>query len=644
MSDGAKRRLTRDDLLNLQQVSDARMHPSLSLVVFCVAESVLGYKQQQIPSAIWCVDTEAGASPRRMTAEGTRAHKPRWSPDGALLAFLGSRDNDGKDQLYIVGADWGEARRLTDAPGGVVDLAWGPHGDELTLLVSDPPPSDEAERHARGADQVEYEGHPRFNRLYRCDLHTGALTSIASGDAQVYEFAWSADGARLVGLIAETPYNWSWYGAYLAMLDPGSGAWVPLFRSQKQFTAPTWSPSGDEIAVISAVFSDQGMTGGDVWLIDRAGNARNLTEGHPRSYLAAGWTDGGARLLCGAMEDGESEIGFLSRDGEFDLCWREPVSIMRYGAASLGSELRSGRPLAIVRSSATEPFDVWTLELRASGPIWRRLTEMNPGTAAIELGRVEAIHWTAPDGLTIQGLLIRPSVASGSGPLPTIVHIHGGPTGLYGFEYPNARSVGWGQLLAAEGFAVFMPNYRGSMGFGTTFAELNQGDMGGGDLADILAGVDYLVAEGIADPGRLGICGWSYGGYLTPWAITQTPRFKAAVAGAVITNWISYHGVATIPGFDLSIYRADPHDWDGIYGQMSPMAHVKNVRTPTLWLHGQEDPICPVGQAHEMWRALKELGVETELVTYPREGHGIREREHARDVLERAVSWFKARV
>lgn len=640
-----RRRLTPDDLLRLQHVSDPRLHPTRPFIAYTVAASVSEPKQRHIPSRIWGISCDTAAKPAPLTAEGTRAHRPRWSPDGATLAFLGSRTIDGTDQLFVIDEGWGEARQVTDAPGGVVDLAWGPEPGTLTLLITDPPPADQEEREARGADQVEYEEHPRFNRLYRCGLAGGEVTPIAMADAQVYEFAWTPDGSDLVALVADAPFNWCWYHAYLALLDRERGTWTPLFRSHKQFTAPVWSPDGRRLAVITCVFSDQGMTGGDVLLVERDGSTRTITDGHPRSYLATAWEPGGERLLCTALEDGQSVIGFLQLDGRFDTVWRERVSLGRSGAPDLALALDAGRPLAVARSSPHDPFDVWTVDLASpSGPAWTRHTTSNPHISEVELGDVETLHWQAPDGLTIQGLLIRPPGAQPGERLPMIVHIHGGPTGLWGYEFPGARSMGWAQLLAAQGYAVFMPNYRGSMGFGTTFAELNQGDMGGGDLADILAGVDACVARGIADPDRLGICGWSYGGYLTPWAITQTNRFKAAVAGAVITNWISYHGVATIPGFDTSIYRADPHDWDGVYGQRSPMAHVKNVRTPTLWLHGQEDPICPVEQAHEMWRALKELGVETQFVIYPREGHGIREREHARDVLERAVAWLRDRV
>jgi dipeptidyl aminopeptidase/acylaminoacyl peptidase len=413
------------------------------------------------------------------------------------------------------------------------------------------------------------------------------------------------------------------------------GAFETIHESNRQYTAPAFAPDGQQLAVITCAFSDQGMTGGDVLLIDRdGGNPRLLTEGHPRSYLNATWEPDGDRLLCGAIEDGEALLGRLALDGSWETLWRDRVAIHRYGGAIFS---RAGNTLALTRGTPREPANVETFDLRE-----RTLTRRTNHNAAIRERRiapVTTLHWRAPDGTPVQGLLVRPDDARG--PLPLVTLIHGGPTSLWSYDFPGARSMGWVQLLAAEGFAVLLPNPRGSMGWGTTFAEANIGDMGGGDWADIVAGVDYCVAEGIGDPDRLGVGGWSYGGYMTAWAVTQTTRFKAAVAGASITNWISFHGVSTIPDFDATFYQVDPFNWDGHYGQFSPMAHVRNVTTPTLFLHGERDPICPLGQAHEMWRALKELGVPTQLAVYPREGHGIREREHARDVLERAVGWWK---
>jgi dipeptidyl aminopeptidase/acylaminoacyl peptidase len=303
----------------------------------------------------------------------------------------------------------------------------------------------------------------------------------------------------------------------------------------------------------------------------------------------------------------------------------------------------AGQHAAMTVADARNPPEPHVIELTSAAPQPSRLANLNPELRERALLETTTLHWRSFDGQLIQGLLVRPAGAA-DGPLPMLVQVHGGPTSLWQHGFNALRSTGWVPLLASAGFAVLMPNPRGSMGFGTAFAEANVGDMGGADWADVMAGVDYCVAEGLADPNRLALAGWSYGGYMTAWGVTQTTRFKAAVAGASITNWISFHGVSTIPGFDATFYPGDPFNWDGPYGQFSPMLHVRNVKTPTLFLHGEQDPICPLGQAHEMWRALKELGVETQLVVYPREGHGIREREHARDVLERAVAWITERV
>jgi dipeptidyl aminopeptidase/acylaminoacyl peptidase len=643
----ADSRLTVDDLLGLEQVGDAQLHPREPLVAYTVAALVTEHKQSKAASRIWLARTDGAAAPRPLTAEGTRAQSPRWSPDGSRLAFLGTResrsdpDDSGvdADQLFQLDGSWGEARRLTDCPGGVSGFAWLPDGAGLLLLVVDAPPEDGHARHERGQDMHVYEQHHRFTRIWRYDLATEQLELLSRAGAQVYELAVSPDGRDIVALVADEPYGWAWYRARLALLGP-DGTFQTIHTSRKQYTFPDWSPGGQQVAVITCTFSDQGMTGGDVLVMRRDGSdARLVTEGHPRSYLSAVWEADGERLFCAALEDGEAQLGYLTLDGAFDIRWRERKGI--HGIYRAGGALRPDPRgiLALGLATPTEPADVWTVDLSTPQLDWTRHTDHNPTIRERTLTPTETLHWRAPDGLTIQGLLVRPADHAG-GPLPLIVQIHGGPTSLWSYDFPGARSMGWVQLLAAAGYAVLLPNPRGSMGFGTTYAEANIGDMGGRDWGDILAGVDYCIAHGIADPERLGVCGWSYGGYLTAWAVTQTDRFKAAVAGASITNWISFHGVSTIPDFDANFYQADPFGWDGHYGQFSPMAHVRNTRTPTLFLHGERDPICPLGQAHEMWRALKELGVTTELVVYPREGHGIREREHARDVLERAVGWL----
>lgn len=643
MSDTASdRAMSVDDYLNLLQVSDANLRPQGDQIAYIVAESTTPARVRKAASRVWLVDTDGGAA-RPVTADGMRAHSPRWSPNGEHLAFLGSRDNAGPDQVHILSHAMGEARALTCGPASVADVAWLPSSDGLIVAISDPAPEDEEADHEAGRDWTVYEDGPRLTRLWRLDTATGDRSPIEHGDLHIWEFAIAPDSRSVVAIVSDTSFNWDWYRGRLVRIDLASGVVSAFASDTGQATRPTWSPDSRRVASIVSAFSDQGMTGGDVQISSIDGKVAVITAGHPRSYLQVLWNEPD-QLLCAAIENGELTIGRLALSGEYSEIWRGRNGINRYGSTVVSAATAEQRTrLATVLSTPEQPAEVHIADLMGDSLQWSMLTTTNPEIAGRSLVSPETIHWTSSDGMTIQGLLLRPDGA-GDGPLPTIVLVHGGPTALWGYDFMGTRSMGWGQMLAAHGYAIFLPNPRGSMGWGRAFAEANIGDMGGGDLHDVLSGVDWLVAHGIADPNRLGIGGWSYGGYITAWAVTQTGRFKAAVAGASITNWISFHGCSTIQDFDTTFYRDDPFGWDGRYGQFSPMAHVRHVSTPTLFLHGEQDPICPVGQAHEMWRALRECGVETQLVVYPREGHGPIEREHSRDVLERAVGWFVERV
>ncbi len=637
------RYLSIDELLNMTSPGDAQIHPDGERVAY-TRSSAVGEKGNHAGSSeVWLASKQK--DDHRLTARDTHARHPRWSPGGDELAYLGKLKGNAHHQLCLLKQDWGEARVLTSLKAGVSRFAWSPQGDAILLLATDPEPEEITERKKDGRDWVEYEEDHRYSRLWRYDVSAGKTEQVTNADLHIYEFAWSPDGTKIVAIAADQPYAWAWYEARLVVIDVESGAVSTLYAPDKQLARPAWSPDGATISVISCVFSDEGMTGGDVVLIDSAtGDARNVTAGHPRSYLECHWSPGSDSILTPAIEDGAAVICRLQLEGACETLWFERANLATYGGQAL-SQSRSGDQVAIITSTPDSPSNVQLGRLDGNEIEWTALTTIGDALGKRVNSNVTTVYWQSFDDRKIQGLLLWPDDAEPSGdPLPMIVLVHGGPTGLSGYGFPDTRSMGWAHLLAERGYLCFFPNYRGSMGFGTEFAELNNRDLGGGDLEDVLRGVDYCVEQGWADPDRLGIGGWSYGGYITPWAITQTPRFKAAVSGASITNWTSFHGVSPIKGFDETFNRADPHNADGFYTFRSPIYSIEKVQTPTLFLHGEQDPVCPVGQAYEMWRGLKERGVETELVVYPREPHGFREREHVRDMLARLVDWFSERV
>jgi dipeptidyl aminopeptidase/acylaminoacyl peptidase len=304
------------------------------------------------------------------------------------------------------------------------------------------------------------------------------------------------------------------------------------------------------------------------------------------------------------------------------------------GFNQLANEMAVSREglYALVSETSADPAEVWLWDGRGAA---QRVTNFNDLLRAAGLRPMEVVRYKSFDGTEIEAGLLTPAGYDGKSKLPFVVLPHGGPTGRYADEFNN-----WAQLLAARGFAVMLPNIRGSTGYGSKFVESNRADWGGGDFKDVMAGVDYAIARGLADPERLGIGGWSYGGYMTEWAITQTNRFKAGVCGAGLADLASEFGTENGSSYDEWFYGLPYEKLDG-FVKSSPVTYIKNARTPTLILQGAADTTDPIGQSQQLYRPLKRYGVETDFVVYPREGHGIREENHRLDVLRRMTAWFE---
>jgi len=654
----APRPITVDDALELRAVSDATLTPDGKLALFVTGK---GYdeKDKRAARTIMAValdklDDSANGSPWAYSAGediGAADSAPRPAPDGATVAFLSDRSHGlsddahaAKTQVYLLPRAGGEARRLTAVGGEIRDLAWSPDGSRLVLLMEEPRSDKERRGDEERGDALDVEERPRYTRLWGVDPTSGATTPLTPPNLQVWDFGLSADGRSAAVVVSDAPYEWSWYDARLAVAALDALDVRTIYTTARQLAGPSLSPDGATVAVTSCTWSDRGYYGGDVLLVPAAGGeARNLTAGRPVSATWAAWEPDGTSLLCCGYEEGELALWRLGADGAPTTLWRAP-------ADSVGGQARfsrAGDTIALLRQDTDAPPDLWTARLTGDTVTdWRRVTRLNPQTEEWARGPVSTLRWDAADGTRIQGLLALPprDVAGAGRPLPLVVIVHGGPTGLQGHRFTLTL---WARLLTARGVAVLLPNPRGSVGWGTSFTEANLGDMGGADFGDIMAGVDRVVADGVADPDRLGIAGWSYGGFMTAWAVTRTNRFKAAVMGAGIADWRSFHGASNIPTWDALFYgdpaereRADPYDPAGPYARYSPITHVARVGAPTLVLHGERDTCVPVGQGYQFFRALRDRGVPAAMTVYPGAGHGPRLRAHVKDVQTRGVAWL----
>ncbi len=635
-----------DTLDTWRVVTDAQIHPDASCVAFVVGE-LTHPRGKNSRANIYLADAR-GENVRAFTFADACEMHPRWSPDGNTLAFISDRTRVDDFQIYLIPRDGGEAEQLTrgtrvNPPYRDVSMfKWSPDGTRLAYLQQDATPDELLARREQGYDEINFEASPQFTRVVIVDVATRKTHSATRGDFQVWEFDWSPNGEELILICSAAPYEWSWYDTWLARVPTKGGTPRKIFsRPTKQLGHPRWSPDGHHIAFVSSLWSDRGIIGGDLYVTDTNGkNTRALSEGYAGTISGVQWLDSQNLLSTGYLQ-GEAAITQFDIEGASQNIWRGQGAFQESHTPKF-SRANDGT-LAVVRSAPNMPREVWTLDYSdPDASVWEQLTNLNENFQNIETGEHEIFEWTSRDGKPMQGILVKPIGAKKGKRLPLIVQPHGGPTGISANEFISPMR--WTYHLTNRGFAVFMPNYRGSTGWGIEFAQANYEDMGGKDFQDIMAGVDALIERGIADSKRMGFGGWSYGGFLTAWCITQTNRFRAAVAGAAIANWKSFHGTSYLNRWDELHYNANPYERGGVYDTFSPMNFIENATTPTLILHGEKDGDVPVSQGHEVFRALKDRGIATEMVIYPREPHGPGETAHVKDLITRVCDWFEKYV
>ena len=586
-----------------------------------------------------------------------------WSPDSAALAFFSDCANPGtQTDLYLAPADGGAPLRLTTLNGYVDSPAFSPDGAHIAFLYVEGAtrPAGALAAMKPFAGVIGEEG-IEIQRIAMADAQApqpATPTFVSPANLHVYEFDWSPDSKSLAYIAADPPGENNWWVAKLytqaigeaphAILAPAEVA-GPLHGLQ--IAVPRWSPDGRFIAVIGGLMSDQGSTGGDVWAIAASGGEpRDLTPGRAAS---AGWIEWGdeGQIFVNELEGGNERLVLLGVKGD-------PVSASesaRFSAPifSIPGQVDDGRMLMSLSSNATHtefvfhastfdrPPEIYAARVGAAKATGldgvQQLTHINAGVEP-QWGKSVSIEWT-DDAFHVQGWLILPKDLDPKEKYPLLVDVHGGPAAAVVPRWGPGGALG-AEAFSALGYFVFLPNPRGSYGQGEAFTQANRKDFGYGDLRDILAGVDAVEAKYPIDPNRVGLDGWSYGGFMTMFAVTQTHRFKAAVAGAGISDWLSYYGENSIDQWMIPYFGASVYDDPAVYARSSAINFIKQARTPTLIVVGDRDGECPAPQSFEFWHALRDLHVPTELVVYPNEGHGFVNPEHQRDVLERAAEWF----
>jgi dipeptidyl aminopeptidase/acylaminoacyl peptidase len=609
----------------------------------------------------WVVDDGGGTNievattgdpshPRRLTAgPGATCSEENlaWAPDSKQLAFTSSCGAGATDQadIYITApaAPLTLPRRLTHLHGGVTTLAFSPNGLHIAFLYIEgatrPAGALAAMKPPSGVIGVEG---LEIQRVAVVEAASGEVRPITPAALHVYEYDWAPDSAHLAYTAAPPPGENTWWVAHLYTQALVDGSPQSIFAPENapgpmhglQMALPRWSPDGRQIAFIGGLMSDQGATGGDLYAIPAVGGEpRNLTPNSDQSAVWIDWRKSG--ILVSWAHFGQVEIGELDpANGSLTAKYAMIPASVSDGRFEQSLSVAANHMAAFIKSSYTGAPEVYYGQLGATA---QPITHYNDGLKPL-WGKAESVRWTS-DTFPVQGWLLYPAHYDPARKYPLIVSVHGGPSSEVQPHWPD---LGYTPVaFSALDYFVLMPNPRGSYGQGETFTQANRKDFGYGDLRDILAGVDAVSAKVGIDQQRIGLTGWSYGGFMTMFAVTQTQRFHAAVAGAGISDWKSYYGENSIDQWMTPFFGASVYDDPAVYAKSSAIDFIHNVKTPTLVVVGDRDGECPAPQSFEFWHALRAEHVPTQLVVYPDEGHRFASPAHRRDVLARALSWFE---
>ena len=625
--------MTTDDGLNMVRVGGATISPDGSWVLF--SKSELDWGENERKTTWWKVPAEGGEPFRFIGEEGGSSFQ--FSPDGTYVSF--TRTANEKSQLFLLRTDGGEATQLSEHKTAIGPYRWSLDGSKIFFVAAEPRPEDEEKARKDGDDAIFVDEGPNGQRdgtwtnLWSLDVGSKEETRLTEEDHRIASFSVSPNGDQVVFTARTENRRNQQNQAEIHLLDVTSGETRQMTDNEAPEGRLTWAPDGRRF-VYEAPSDDQWELRLDkLWIMDaESGDRRMISEAFDGNIGSFSWTPDGSAILFSGLQGTDNNLFRLNvGNGSVDQVTQAA------GSLSPSSFSRDHSRMAYVFQDFDTPADVWVA--KTDGSEGRRLTEVNPRiTQELVLGEGKVIQWNSADGTEIEGLLMLPPGHDGSS-LPLLLHIHGGPAGVFRNSFDTRNHV-WAGL----GYAQLFPNVRGSSGYTDELLQGNMNDIGGGDYQDLMTGVDAVVDMGLADPDQLGLRGWSYGGILGGWTVTQTDRFKGASVGAMVSDWTSEYG----PGFnhDVRLWYIGGTPWENPeeWRQRSALTHVANVTTPTLILHGMNDTTDTEAQSMMFFQALKDLGRDTRYIRFPREPHGFREPRHQRTRDVEEIRWIQKYV
>lgn len=654
------------DIANLRRVETPRISPDGKLITYTVDTPVASGKHRD--AHIWLVAADRPGAGRPFAYSGAAESAPDWSPDGTHIAFLSDRANplvesdsspfhfslapgtSRKDltppaknepeppakgmQLWLIAIDGGEAEPLTNMPGGIRSFKWSPDGKFIAFVRTDTDTPEERQRKTAKNDQSLIDRDYHYDRLWIYDLAQHQARLLTAQDLNVDAIDWSPDGSMIVARVSPTPrIDDYWRVSKVVLFDTQSGSISRTLEEHSGYAAPTFSHDGTRVAF--SRFTPRGIT--DVHIVENLSDHKEfkLEDKLPGTVSQMLWSGPGAHLIVAEFLDAHTEA--LDIDTASQTV--KPLSGISVTSDEFHAS-RDGSTIAFLGDNPSSPAEVWVWKDGSA----QDLTTTNPQVAQWNIGTQREISWQNPrDHRTIYGVVVLPPGYQSGVRYKTIVHVHGGPEEAWTVGF-NGNWYNYATMLASHGYVVLLADPRGSDGQGPAFTEANYQDWGGGDFADIMAGVDYLIAQGISDPDRLAVGGWSFGGFMTAWTVTHTDRFKAAMVGAGVTDLYSMATTTDIsPSFSQG-YMGPLATNAAVHDRHSPVRYLDQCHTPVLVLHGEADVRVPPSQGQEFYHGLRFMGKDAVMVTYPREPHIFTEREHQIDSLTRILAWYDAHL